>query len=88
MRSFRVVCLCNKIKRGTSEKAIASGSTTIGVIRMRTRTATGPCGDNKVRPRHLPDAARRGLTSCPTRPGWYSQNSQAASKRLMVFSHE
>jgi NAD(P)H-nitrite reductase large subunit len=49
-RSFRVVCICNKIKRGVIEKAIDSGATTIAEIRVRTRAATGPCGSKRCGP--------------------------------------
>jgi NAD(P)H-nitrite reductase large subunit len=50
VKSFRVVCICNKIKRGIIEKAIDSGATTITEVRMRTRAATGPCGAKRCGP--------------------------------------
>jgi hydrogen cyanide synthase HcnB len=50
VRSFGVICLCNKIKRGTIEKAINSGAKTITEVRMRTRAATGPCGAKRCGP--------------------------------------
>lgn len=50
IRSFQVVCLCHKIKRGTIQKAIAGGATDIAGIRRRTRAATGPCGAKRCGP--------------------------------------
>ncbi len=51
--SFKVVCICNKIKKGTIEKAIAQGARTLGDIKRATRAGTGPCG-----------AKRGGVTRC------------------------
>jgi hypothetical protein len=41
VESYKVVCICNKIRRGVIEKAIASGATTLDDVRRRTRAATG-----------------------------------------------
>jgi NAD(P)H-nitrite reductase large subunit len=51
--SFKVVCICNKIKKGTIEKAIARGARSLGDIKRATRAGTGPCG-----------AKRGGVTRC------------------------
>ena len=48
--SYKVVCICNKIRRGVIQKAIAQGATTIDEIRRRTRAATGPCGSTRCGP--------------------------------------
>ena len=48
--SYKVVCICNKIRRGVIEKAIAGGASTIDEIRRRTRAATGPCGAKRCGP--------------------------------------
>ncbi len=42
--SFKVVCICNKIKKGTILKAIARGAKTVGDVKRLTRAGTGPCG--------------------------------------------
>ncbi len=51
--AFKVVCICNKIKKGTIERAIAQGAKTVGEIKRATRAGTGPCG-----------AKRGGVTRC------------------------
>jgi len=48
--SYKVVCICNKIRRGVIQKAIATGATTLDEIRRRTRAATGPCGAKRCGP--------------------------------------
>jgi NAD(P)H-nitrite reductase large subunit len=50
VESYKVVCICNKIRRGVIEKAIASGATTLDEVRRRTRAATGPCGAKRCGP--------------------------------------
>lgn len=50
VESYKVVCICNKIRRGVIEKAIAGGATTLDEIRRRTRAATGPCGAKRCGP--------------------------------------
>ncbi len=45
--SYKVVCICNKIKKGTIEKAIAAGARTIADIKRATRAGTGPCGTER-----------------------------------------
>ncbi len=50
IESYRVVCLCNKIKKGTIEKAIRAGATTFDDVKRRTRAGTGPCGAKRCGP--------------------------------------
>jgi NAD(P)H-nitrite reductase large subunit len=50
IESYKVVCICNKIRRGVIEKAIAGGATSLDEIRRRTRAATGPCGAKRCGP--------------------------------------
>ena len=50
IESYKVVCLCNKIRRGVIQKAIESGARSIDEIRRRTRAATGPCGATRCGP--------------------------------------
>jgi NAD(P)H-nitrite reductase large subunit len=42
--SYKVVCICNKIRRGVIQKAIDAGARSLDDVRRRTRAATGPCG--------------------------------------------
>ncbi len=51
--AYKVVCICNKIKKGTIEKAIAQGARTVADVKRVTRAGTGPCG-----------AKRGGITRC------------------------
>ena len=51
--SYKIVCICNKIKKGTIEKAIANGARTFADVKRATRAGTGPCG-----------AERGGITRC------------------------
>lgn len=60
--SYRIVCICNKIRKGTIEKAIRAGARTLDDVRRRTRACTGPCTPNRCGPvirQMLEDAARR-----------------------------
>lgn len=50
VESYKVVCICNKIRRGAIQKAIAGGATTLDEVRRRTRAATGPCGAKRCGP--------------------------------------
>jgi bacterioferritin-associated ferredoxin len=47
---YRVVCICNKIRRGVIQRAIAGGASTLEEVRRRTRAATGPCGAKRCGP--------------------------------------
>ena len=48
--SYKVVCICNKIRKGTIDKAIRAGARTLDDIRRRTRACTGPCTPNRCGP--------------------------------------
>lgn len=48
--SYKVVCICNKIRRGVIDRAIAGGAKSIDDVRRRTRAATGPCGSKRCGP--------------------------------------
>ncbi len=50
VESYRVVCICNKIRRGVIQKAISAGATSLDEVRRRTRAATGPCGAKRCGP--------------------------------------
>jgi NAD(P)H-nitrite reductase large subunit len=59
--SYKVVCICNKIRKGVIEKAIRAGARTLDDIRRRTRACTGPCDPNRCGPvirQMLADAER------------------------------
>lgn len=45
--SYKVVCICNKIKKGTIERAIANGARTLADLKRITRAGTGPCGTER-----------------------------------------
>lgn len=48
--SYKVVCICNKIRKGVIEKAIRNGARTLDDVRRRTRACTGPCSPNRCGP--------------------------------------
>jgi NAD(P)H-nitrite reductase large subunit len=48
IESYKVVCICNKIRRGVIQKAIDAGARTLDDVRRRTRAGTGPCGTSGV----------------------------------------
>lgn len=50
VESYKIVCICNKIRRGVIQKAIAAGATSLDEVRRRTRAATGPCGSKRCGP--------------------------------------
>lgn len=50
IESYKVVCICNKIRRGVIQKAIDGGAASIDDVRRRTRAATGPCGSKRCGP--------------------------------------
>ena len=45
--SLKPACLCNKIRRGTVQKAIHAGATTFAMVSKRTGVGTGPCGGRR-----------------------------------------
>ncbi len=66
--SFKVVCICNKIKKGTIQKAIARGAGTFAEVKRATRAGSGPCG-----------IERGGVTRC-TEPIRQMLDDAAAEK--------
>ncbi|MFM8412015.1 MAG: (2Fe-2S)-binding protein [Alphaproteobacteria bacterium] len=42
--SYKVVCLCNKIRRGVIQRAISQGARSLDEVKRATRAGTGPCG--------------------------------------------
>jgi NAD(P)H-nitrite reductase large subunit len=48
--SYRVVCICNKIRKGVIEKAIRGGARTFEDVRRRTRAGTGDCKAERCGP--------------------------------------
>lgn len=48
--SYKVVCICNKIRKGIIEKAIRGGARSLEDIKRRTRAGTGPCTPNRCGP--------------------------------------
>jgi NAD(P)H-nitrite reductase large subunit len=50
VEGYKIVCICNKIRRAVIDKAIAGGATSLDEIRRRTRAATGPCGATRCGP--------------------------------------
>jgi len=48
--SYKVVCICNKIRKGIIEKAIRGGARSLDDIKRRTRAGTGPCTPNRCGP--------------------------------------
>jgi NAD(P)H-nitrite reductase large subunit len=50
IESYKVVCICNKIRKGVVEKAIRSGAKSFEDVRRRTRAGTGPCGAERCGP--------------------------------------
>jgi NAD(P)H-nitrite reductase large subunit len=48
--SYKVVCLCNKIRKGVIDKAIAAGARSFDDVKRRTRAGTGPCGAKRCGP--------------------------------------
>lgn len=48
--SYRVVCICNKIRKGVIEKAIRGGARTFEDVKRRTRAGTGDCKAERCGP--------------------------------------
>ncbi|MBU6281789.1 (2Fe-2S)-binding protein [bacterium] len=48
--SYKVVCLCNKIRRGVIQRAIAGGARSLEDVKRQTRAGTGPCGAKRCGP--------------------------------------
>lgn len=50
VEAYKVVCLCNKIRRGVIQRAIAGGARSLDDVRRATRAGTGPCGARRCGP--------------------------------------
>ena len=48
--SYRIVCICNKIRRGVIEKAIRGGARSFADVQRRTRAGTGDCKAERCGP--------------------------------------
>ena len=48
--SYRVVCICNKIRKGLIEKAIRGGARSFEEVKRRTRAGTGDCKAERCGP--------------------------------------
>lgn len=48
--SYKLVCICNKIRKGVIEKAIRGGARTFDDIKRRTRAGTGDCKAERCGP--------------------------------------
>ena len=50
IESYKVVCICNKIRKGVIEKAIRGGARTFEDVKRRTRAGTGDCKAERCGP--------------------------------------
>jgi len=50
IESYKIVCICNKIRRGVIQRAIDGGASSVADVQRRTRAATGPCGSKRCGP--------------------------------------
>lgn len=48
--SYRIVCICNKIRKGIIEKAMRGGARTFDDVKRRTRAGTGDCKAERCGP--------------------------------------
>ena len=48
--SYKIVCICNKIRKGVIEKAIRGGARTFEDVKRRTRAGTGDCKAERCGP--------------------------------------
>jgi NAD(P)H-nitrite reductase large subunit len=55
IESYKIVCICNKIRKGVIEKAIRAGASSFEDVKRRTRAGTGDCKAERCGPviRHL-----------------------------------
>lgn len=60
--SYKIVCICNKIRKGIIEKAIRGGARTFEDVKRRTRAGTGDCRAERCGPviREMLGAAAAG----------------------------
>ena len=50
IESYKLVCICNKIRKGLIEKAIRGGARSFDEIKRRTRAGTGDCKAERCGP--------------------------------------
>jgi NAD(P)H-nitrite reductase large subunit len=50
IESYKLVCICNKIRKGVIEKAIRGGARSFDEIKRRTRAGTGDCKAERCGP--------------------------------------
>lgn len=50
IESYKVVCICNKIRKGVIEKAIRAGARSFEDVKRRTRAGTGDCKAERCGP--------------------------------------
>jgi NAD(P)H-nitrite reductase large subunit len=62
--SYRIVCICNKIRKGSIEKAMRGGARSFEDIKRRTRAGTGDCKAERCGP-----VIREMLARKADRPG-------------------
>ena len=48
--SYKIVCICNKIRKGVIERAITAGAKSFADIQRRTRAGTGDCKAERCGP--------------------------------------
>jgi NAD(P)H-nitrite reductase large subunit len=50
IESYKIVCICNKIRKGVIEKAIRGGARSFADVQRRTRAGTGDCKAERCGP--------------------------------------
>jgi NAD(P)H-nitrite reductase large subunit len=50
IESYKLVCICNKIRKGVIEKAIRGGARSFEDVKRRTRAGTGDCKAERCGP--------------------------------------
>ena len=50
IESYKIVCICNKIRKGVIEKAIRGGASSFADVQRRTRAGTGDCKAERCGP--------------------------------------
>lgn len=50
IESYKIVCICNKIRKGVIEKAIRAGASSFEDVKRRTRAGTGDCKAERCGP--------------------------------------
>jgi len=60
IESYKLVCICNKIRKGVIEKAIRGGARSFEDIKRRTRAGTGDCKAERCGPMIREMLAKKG----------------------------